>query len=165
MTYSSSHLYSTTVLLSSPRVACSSSSLQDMPPLQEHKHRSSSKTSDNGKTSSSTDREGVKHNSSSSSSGNREKSRDKSKSDKERHGGGSSSKHRNKDREKDKSSYPSSSSLQGSSPSSASKVSSKVRCSTDTSYFVTPLKYALQKYTCDLLMRIFAAGDFEDEEE
>ena len=103
----------------------------DMPPLQEHKYRSSSKASDNGKTSSSTDREGVKHNSSSSSSnsGHREKSRDKSKSDKERHtgGGGSSSKHRNKDREKDKSSYPSSSSLQGSSPSSASKVSSKVR--------------------------------------
>ena len=103
----------------------------DMPPLQEHKYRSSSKASDNGKTSSSTDREGVKHNSSSSSnSGNREKSRDKSKSEKERHtgSGGSSSKHRNKDREKDKSSYPSSSSLQGSSPSSASKVSSKVRC-------------------------------------
>ena len=102
----------------------------DMPPLQEHKYRSSSKASDNGKTSSSTDREGVKHNSSSSNSGNREKSRDKSKSEKERHtgSGGSSSKHRNKDREKDKSSYPSSSSLQGSSPSSASKVSSKVRC-------------------------------------
>ena len=135
----------------------------EMPPFQDHKYRSSSKASDSGKTGSSADRDGIKY---SSNSSNREKSRDKSKSDKERYGGGggssgsNSSKHRHKDREKERPSYPSSSSSQVSSPSSSSKVGTKVR-PMEKEFAIKAHYHPSNKFH----IINFAAGNFEDEEE